>query len=890
MAIQVYGWLQGTLAEQLFSPRSTLWQDYQPVYQLSVRQQRVKRKVCDRPEFVGLVTKNDRWAAFCYEPHLVADGVEETLDMGSQTDNFVAGIESRMTTLSLSNITSGSTVSFTAAADSFVYEQIGRHDEYDGSGFTTYFDLRYTSPTYFNATMAAKAKLDFDSMVSFFRNRDYFGLPTRAIMVELVVFSPSLRTFVALGVNFEVKASGGVTPTLVVEAAVPRGDTAALYPSHGTLLTLDLLRFLCALYLGGARPYARMHDALFLDEVEAWRTVLFSYSGIMDCVLTALVFVLFFARGAHVLPAPAEGSVDPMTGSAKLLPGQFLCFSFFYRQIEALEGLLVLVIGLQCGLLLSFWNRFFLFWKVVQGMLKTYFFYFLLMTPLFFGCCAMATAVYGADLDEFRNYTASGITIALAVLGFKDEGINLFSWTFLREWKSCMASGSCLKAISHYDETKGWFHIIDCKVKERINYPFAFPETLFEGWGVGRVGTKVASLLMGKHRPDVKKRALHGDSVILVNAIHVTFPGHTWDTKMYKFRKTNRWMDPRGAKIITAKRLFFLNPSMIMNMCVKRMLPGSGHFMRNNMYRRLSVYPGAIHPHWGIPQVIVPLRRGMSRSGIATDGRRGGERCSFSVTMEEGQERRASGADQVRGPRPYHVKKVDAGADVVGTTVFLSDEEMREPLFWGQRPRPAPVAAAKDDNPSSEDSGAGPSRESTTASGSRTSSAAQVAAESYSGSAGKITVTAAFTRQEGASTMLDLSNPNELRSFVEVRGGTGTDGHQEGEGAEASGEESATASRRSTSPYDQYHGVESQFRYLLESPELCSRHRKIPLNYEYASHLTPRGSCCVAECPEDYIPVIDEFSTTFSQTPDHVSQPPYLLIERCAPTGGSLAV
>ena len=93
-----------------------------------------------------------------------------------------------------------------------------------------------------------------------------------------------------------------------------------------------------------------------------------------------------------------------------------------------------------------------------------------------------------------------------------------------------------------------------------------------------------------------------------------------------------------------------------------------------------------------------------------------------------------------------------------------------------------------------------------------------------------------------------------------------------------------------TSPYDQYHGVESQFRYLLESPELCSRHRKIPLNYEYASHLTPGGSCCVAECPEDYIPVIDEFSTTFSQTPDHVSQPPYLLIERCAPTGGSLAV
>ncbi|CAD7968949.1 unnamed protein product [Amoebophrya sp. A25] len=170
-----------------------------------------------------------------------------------------------------------------------------------------------------------------------------------------------------------------------------------------------------------------------------------------------------------------------------------------------------------------------------------------------------------------------------------------------------------LKAISHYDESKGWFHIIDCK-----------------GWGVGRLGTRVASLLSGKHRPDVKHRAVHGDSVILVNAIHVTFPGHTWDTKMYRFKKTNRWTDPRGPKFITAKRLFYLNPSMIMNLCVKRML--ANHYMKNTKYRKLLVYPGAIHPHWGIPQVIVPVRRGEVSRAAAS-----GPRDTFDITAEDGR-------------------------------------------------------------------------------------------------------------------------------------------------------------------------------------------------------------------------------------------------------------
>ena len=127
---------------------------------------------------------------------------------------------------------------------------------------------------------------------------------------------------------------------------------------------------------------------------------------------------------------------------------------------------------------------------------------------------------------------------------------------------------------------------------------------------MGKLAQKCVHLLQGKHKVDFRPGVIQGDSIILVNAIHVTFPGHTWDTKMYRFWR-GRKSDPRGPRIITAKRLMFLNPSMIMNMAVKRMLPNN--FTRSVMYRRFLVYPGAIHPHWNIPQVQVPSERDHSQ-------------------------------------------------------------------------------------------------------------------------------------------------------------------------------------------------------------------------------------------------------------------------------------
>mmetsp|Transcript_56120 Transcript_56120/g.119493 ORF Transcript_56120/g.119493 Transcript_56120/m.119493 type:complete len:222 (-) Transcript_56120:39-704(-) len=143
-----------------------------------------------------------------------------------------------------------------------------------------------------------------------------------------------------------------------------------------------------------------------------------------------------------------------------------------------------------------------------------------------------------------------------------------------------------IRATSHEDEN-GYWHIIDAKNRD-----------------VGKLAVIIARLLQGKHRTDYTPYKIMGDSVIVVNAINVFLPGHTWDTKAYKFFR-NRFTDPRGPKVITATRLMMINPGIILSQAVKGMLPKN--LLRNNWMRRFYVYPGAIHPHWNVPQVYLPV-------------------------------------------------------------------------------------------------------------------------------------------------------------------------------------------------------------------------------------------------------------------------------------------
>jgi large subunit ribosomal protein L13 len=140
-----------------------------------------------------------------------------------------------------------------------------------------------------------------------------------------------------------------------------------------------------------------------------------------------------------------------------------------------------------------------------------------------------------------------------------------------------------LKAITTQTQQDTWY-VIDAK--DRF---------------VGEISQLLSKLLTGKYLRDFKPQKQQGSNVIVVNAIHLKFPGHSWDTKIYKFSR-NRKSDPRGPKLLTAKTLMYLNPSIILNLATKRML--NNNFHRNVLLRKLYVYPGAIHPHENIPQVV----------------------------------------------------------------------------------------------------------------------------------------------------------------------------------------------------------------------------------------------------------------------------------------------
>ncbi|BAM38866.1 ribosomal protein L13 [Theileria orientalis strain Shintoku] len=149
-----------------------------------------------------------------------------------------------------------------------------------------------------------------------------------------------------------------------------------------------------------------------------------------------------------------------------------------------------------------------------------------------------------------------------------------------------------LGAITHMDTTAGNWHIIDAANKT-----------------VGSIASHVSVILQGKHLPTYQPNRITGDNVIIVNAVNVTMNGHTWDTKVYKF---DRKAHPKGPKVVTAKTIMARNPAMILNLAIKRMLPRNK--LRPLMYRRLFIYGGAIHPHWGIPQVVVPVKNKQSQN------------------------------------------------------------------------------------------------------------------------------------------------------------------------------------------------------------------------------------------------------------------------------------
>jgi large subunit ribosomal protein L13 len=108
---------------------------------------------------------------------------------------------------------------------------------------------------------------------------------------------------------------------------------------------------------------------------------------------------------------------------------------------------------------------------------------------------------------------------------------------------------------------------------------------------LGRIASKAAKILMGKHKPTYTPFLDTGDHVIVVNAAKVRLTGNKEEQKLY--RRHSGY--PGGLTETQARKVRATRPTRMVEEAVQGMLPKSK--LGKQMYRKLQVYAGPKHPH-----------------------------------------------------------------------------------------------------------------------------------------------------------------------------------------------------------------------------------------------------------------------------------------------------
>jgi large subunit ribosomal protein L13 len=138
---------------------------------------------------------------------------------------------------------------------------------------------------------------------------------------------------------------------------------------------------------------------------------------------------------------------------------------------------------------------------------------------------------------------------------------------------------------THFPSAKGFvreWHVIDA-----------------DGAVLGRLASKAAKILMGKHKPGYTPFLDTGDHVIVVNADKVRLTGNKENDKQY-YRHSGY---PGGLKQTSARKMRQDRPVRMVELAISGMLPKTK--LGKQMYRKLKVYAGSKHPHEA--QKPVPL-------------------------------------------------------------------------------------------------------------------------------------------------------------------------------------------------------------------------------------------------------------------------------------------
>lgn len=111
------------------------------------------------------------------------------------------------------------------------------------------------------------------------------------------------------------------------------------------------------------------------------------------------------------------------------------------------------------------------------------------------------------------------------------------------------------------------------------------------GKNLGRLATRIATILRGKHKPYWAPHQDCGDFVVVINAEKVNVTGKKADQKYY----FSHSYYPGGAKYVPFKQMLEKHPERIIEKAVWGMLPKNA--LGRKMFKKLKVYAGAEHPH-----------------------------------------------------------------------------------------------------------------------------------------------------------------------------------------------------------------------------------------------------------------------------------------------------
>lgn len=108
---------------------------------------------------------------------------------------------------------------------------------------------------------------------------------------------------------------------------------------------------------------------------------------------------------------------------------------------------------------------------------------------------------------------------------------------------------------------------------------------------LGRLASKLATILMGKHKPTYTPHVLSGDNVIVLNADKVRVTGNK--ARDIEYDTYSRYAG--GRHIFSFKRMHEEHPERLLQLAVKRMLPKNK--LGRDMLLKLKIYSGTTHPH-----------------------------------------------------------------------------------------------------------------------------------------------------------------------------------------------------------------------------------------------------------------------------------------------------